>query len=58
MMVHFAEVLDTHPVQRGSVQLGGAADEVVHLRLEERLAFHVVPSVWRDVAAVDEHVHG
>ena len=39
MVAQFAEVLLAHPVQRGSVQLGGAADEVMHLRLVERLAF-------------------
>ena len=43
------------PVQRGAVELGGAADEVVHLRLE-RLAVAVVPGVRRDVAVVDEHL--
>ena len=58
MVVQFAEVLLAHPVQRGSVQLGGAADEVVHLRLEEGLALRVIPAILRDVPAVDEHVHG
>ena len=58
MVAQFAEVLGAHPVQRGSVQLGGAADEVMNLRLEEGLGFRVVPAVRRDVAAVDEHVHG
>ena len=42
-------------VQRGPVELGRAADVVVHLRLERR-AVRVVPGVGRDVAAVDEHV--
>ena len=44
----------SQPVQRGAVQLGRAADEVVHLRLE-RGAVGVVPRVGRDVPAVDEH---
>ena len=57
MVAQFAEILGAHPVQRGSVQLGRAADEVVHLRLVEGLAFRVVPAVRRDVTAVDEHVH-
>ena len=58
MVAQFAEVLGAHPVQRGSVQLGGAADEVMHLRLVERLGLRVIPAVRGDVAAVDEHVHG
>ena len=45
-----AEVLRAQPVQRGPVELGGAADEVVHLRLE-RLALLVVPGVGGHVAA-------
>ena len=40
MVSQLAEVLLAHPVQGGAVELGGAADEVVDLRLE-RLA---VPS--------------
>ena len=58
VVMNVAEVLLAHPVERGAVQLGGAADEVMHLRLEERLALHVVPAVGRDVAALDEHVLG
>ena len=58
MVAQFAEVLGAHPVQRGPVQLGGSADEVMYLRLEERLGLRVVPAVRGDVAAVDEHVHG
>ena len=49
-----AEVLRTQPVERGAVELGGAADVVVDLRLE-RLAVGVVPGVLGDVLAVDEH---
>ena len=58
MVVQFAEVLLAHPVQRGPVQLGGAADEVMHLRLVERLGLRVVPAVGRDVTALHEHVLG
>ncbi len=58
MVAQFTEVLGAHPVQRGPVQLGRAAHEVMHLRLEERLGLRVVPAVRRDVAAVHEHVHG
>ena len=42
-------------VERGAVELGRAADEVVDLRLE-RLPVRVVPGVRRDVAVVDEDV--
>ena len=56
-VVQVPEVLGPQPVEGGAVQLGGAADEVVDLRLE-RLAVVVVPRVGRDVAAVDEHVAG
>ena len=45
VVAQFAEVLLAHPVQRGAVQLGRAADEVMHLRLEERLGLRVVPAV-------------
>ena len=58
VVLQLAEVLLAHAVQRGAVQLGGAADEVVHLRLEERLVLGAVPVVGRDVAAVHEHVQG
>ena len=57
VVAQLAEVLVAQAVQRRAVQLGGAAHEVVHLRLE-RLALGVVPGVGRDVAAVDEHVLG
>ena len=57
MVPELAEVLFAHPVQRRAVELGGAADVVVHLRLEG-LAVGVVPGVRRDVAIVDEHVPG
>ena len=57
VMLDLAEVLGPEAVQGRTVQLGGAADEVVHLRLEA-LAVVAVPGVGRDVAAVDEHVVG
>ena len=58
VVLQLAEVLLAHAVQGGAVQLGGAADEVVHLRLEEGLVLDAVPVVGRDVAAVLEHVQG
>ena len=58
VVMDFTEVLLAHPVERGAVQLGRAADEVMHLRLEEGLALHVVPLVGRDVTAIDEDVFG
>ena len=58
VVLQFAEVLLAHAVERGAVQLGGAADEVVHLRLEEGLVLGAVPAVGRDVPAVLEYVHG
>ena len=57
VVAQFREILATHPVQRGPVHLGGAADVVVHLRLEA-LVLRVVPGVRRVVPAVDEHVGG
>ena len=55
VVAQLAEVLLAQAVERRSVELGGAADEVVHLRLEG-LARPVVPGVLGDVAVVDEHV--
>jgi hypothetical protein len=55
VVAQLAEVLAAQPVERGAVQLGGAAHEVVDLRLE-RLAVGVVPRVLRHVAVVDEHL--
>ena len=55
VVAELAEVLRAQAVQRGAVELRGAADEVVHLRLE-RLAVAVVPGVRGHVAVVDEHV--
>ena len=57
VVAQLAEVLLAQAVQRGAVELRGAADAVVHLRLE-RLAVLVVPGVRRHVAVVDEHVVG
>ena len=57
VVMQLAEVLRAQPVQRRAVELGGAADEVVDLRLEA-LAVRIQPRVRRDVAAVDEHVAG
>ncbi len=56
-VLELAEIPGPQPVQRGAVELGGAADEVVHLRLE-RLPVGVVPGVGRDVLAVHEHRAG
>ncbi len=52
-VLELAEVLGPQPVQRGAVELGGAADEVVHLGLE-RLPVGVVPGVPRHVLPVHE----
>ena len=57
VVAQLAEVLFAHPVERGAVELGGAADVVVDLRLEG-LAGAVIPGVRRDVAVVHEHVSG
>ena len=56
MVLELAEVLLAQAVERRAVQLGRAADEVVHLRLERLCRVGVVPGVRRDVATVDEHV--
>ena len=45
-VLQLTEVLRTQPVERGAVQLGGAAHEVVDLGLE-RFAVGVVPRVTR-----------
>ena len=55
VVAELAEVLFPEPVQRGPVELGRPADEVVHLGLE-RLALYVVPRVGRDVPVVHEDV--
>ncbi len=52
-MPELAEVGRAEPVQRRTIELGRAADEVVDLRLE-RLALGVVPGIGRYVPAVDE----
>ena len=56
-MPQLAEVLCPEPVQRGTVQLGRPADEVVNLGLEGG-AVRVMPRVLRDVPSVDEHILG
>ena len=55
VVAQLAEVLLAQPVERRAVELRGAADEVVDLRLERRAAL-VVPRVRRDVAVLDEDV--
>src|SRR5262245_61965306 len=57
LVLDLAEVLGAQAVERRAVQLGRAADEVVHLR-RERLVLLVVPGVLRLVAPVDEDVLG
>jgi hypothetical protein len=54
-MLELAEVVLPQAIERGAVELGRPADEVVHLRLE-RGALGVVPGVCRDVAVVHEDV--
>jgi hypothetical protein len=56
-MMELAEVLGPQSVERGAVELGRAADEVMDLGLEG-LALVVVPGVLGDVLVVDEHVLG
>ena len=56
VVAELAEVLLAQAVERRAVELRGAADEVVHLRLERLGRVRVVPGVRRDVAVVDEHV--
>ena len=56
VVAQLAEVLRAQAVERRAVELGGAADEVVHLRLEGLGRLRVVPGVLGDVAVVDEHV--
>jgi hypothetical protein len=53
-VLNLAEILSPQPVERGAEHLGGAADEVMHLRLKG-VAVPIVPSVGRDVAVVHEH---
>src|SRR5260370_1367683 len=53
VVLELAEVALPEPVQRGPVELRGAADEVVHLGLE-RLAVAVEPAVGGHVPVVDE----
>ena len=55
LVLELTEVLLAEAVERGSVELGRSADEVVDLRLE-RLVLLVVPGVLGDVAVVDEDV--
>src|SRR4051812_24813849 len=50
-----SEVLGAQTVERRAVELGGAADAVVDLRLERPVAL-VVPRVLRHVAVVDKDV--
>ncbi len=53
-VLDLAEVPGAQPVQGRAVQLGGPADEVVHLGLE-RLAVPVEPGVLGDVLTRHEH---
>ena len=53
MVIQLAEVLFPKTVERRAVELRGAADEVVNLRLEG-LPLRVVPGVFGHVAIVDE----
>jgi hypothetical protein len=57
VVLEVLEILRPQPIERRAVELRGAADEVVDLRLE-RLPFGVVPGVLGDVAVVDEDVLG
>jgi hypothetical protein len=44
-MLKLTEVPRAEPVQRGTVELRGATDEVVHLGLK-RLRVLIEPTVW------------
>src|SRR5260370_23950422 len=54
MMAQFAEIFFALAIERSSVQLGRAADAIVHLGLKGLFVF-VVPGVRRDIAVLDEH---
>ena len=56
-MLELAEVLLAQAVERRAIELRGAADEVVDLRLERR-AGAVLPRIGRDVAVLDEDLAG
>ncbi len=53
MMAQFAEIFLALAIERSSVQLGCAANAIVHLGLES-LGFFIVPGVRRDIAVLDE----
>ena len=53
MMAQFAEIFLALAVERSSVELGCAANAIVHLGLKS-LAFFIVPGVRRDIAILDE----
>ena len=57
MVAQLAEILLAQPVERRSVELGGAADAVVDLRLE-LLAVGIAPRVGGHVAVLDEDLVG
>ena len=57
LVLDLAEVLGAQPVERRPVQLGRAADKVVHLWFEG-LVLGVIPGVLRLVAPIDEYVLG
>src|SRR5262249_39455568 len=50
-------ILFAQTVQGRTVHLGGAADAIVHARLE-RLAVLVVPGVFGYITVLDEHLFG
>src|SRR5262249_20302475 len=54
VMVEVAEIFFGQPVERRAEQFCGAADEIMHLRLE-RAAVAVVPALGRDIAVLHEH---
>ena len=57
MVAQLAEVLLAQPVERRAVELGGAADAVMDLRLE-LLSVRITPGVGGDVAVLDEDLVG
>src|SRR6266699_5757704 len=54
MMAQFAEIFLALAIERCAVQLGCAANAIVHLGLKS-LAFFIVPGVRRDIAILLKH---
>ena len=55
MVLHFGKILLAEAVQRRTKQFGGAADKIMHLRLE-RFSVRQIPGLRRDIAVDSEDV--